>query len=260
MTKVAIPAIEIAKAYLLAELSKIFPGDNFQNSLEDNIGKLPDQDVWRLLEALSFTYRLNGVFWSISDDSYVWNKEEVSCDSLVLTGMNPQVDRITHSETIQNNPLKFRDYLITYFKKFPDSDPEGLGQFRPKGEVIKCPTIILTAKDEKLLLLDGSNRFMAHLLNGNNTINAYIGRKVKDGKMKLGDSIFWLLRHVYEKGDETTKQSVLTVIKELVNAISDGKDAVETYWISHVRDEKLKEVGKQILLEISKTSNSQMVF
>lgn len=255
MTK-TIPAIEIAKAYLLAELNKIFPGDNFQNGLEDNIGKLSEQDVWRLLEALSFTYRLNGVFWSISDDSYVWSKEEVGCDSLVLTGMNPQVDKVTYSETIQNNPLKFRDYLTTYFVKFPNSDPEGLGQFRPKDITIKYPTIILTAKDEKFYLLDGSNRLMAHLLNGGNTMNAYVGRKVKDGKMKLGDSTFWLLRHVYEKGDETTKQSVLTVIEELVNASSDGKDAVETYWISHVRDEKLKEVGKQILLGVSKTSNS----
>ena len=255
MTK-TIPAIEIAKAYLLAELNKILPGDNFQNGLEDSIGKLSEQRVWRLLEALSFTYRLNGVFWSISDDSYVWNKEEVSCDSLVLTGMNPRVDIVTHSETIQNNPLKFRDYLITYFKKFPSSDPEGLEQFRPKGIVIKYPTILLIVKDEKLLLLDGSNRLMAHLLNGNSTINAYVGKKVKDGKMKLGDSTFWLLRHVYEKGDEKTKQSVLTVIKELVNSSSDGKNAVETYWISHARDEKLKEAGKQILLEVSKTPNS----
>lgn len=255
MTK-TIPSIEIANAYLIVELSRIFPGDSFQNGLEDNIGKLSEQDVWRLLEALSFTYRLNGVFWSISDDGYVWSKEEVSCDSLVLTGMNPQVDKITYSETIQNNPLKFRDYLITYFKKFPNSDPKGLNQFRQKGITIKYPTIILTAKDEKFYLLDGSNRLIAHLLNGNTTINAYVGRKIKNGKMKLGDSTFWLLRHIYEKGNEITKQAVLTIVKELVNSSSDGKDAIETYWISHVRDEKLKEVGKQILLEVSKTSNS----
>jgi len=251
-----IPVLTIAKSYLIAELSKIFPENSFQKGLEDNIGKLSEQDVWRLLEALSFTYRLNGVFWSISNDSYVWSKEEVNCNGLVLTGMNPRVDKVTHSETMQNNPIKFRDYLIKYFKRFPDSDPEGLDQFRPRGKVIKYQTIILIAKDEKLFLVDGSNRLMAHLLNGNSTINAFVGRKIKDGKMKLGDSTFWLLRHIYERGEETTQQSVLTVVKELVKLSSDGKNAVETYWISHVKDEKLKEIGRQVLSEVGKASNS----
>lgn len=254
MTK-NIPAIEVARAYLLAELSRIFPEDNLQNQQEENLGKLSEKEAWRLLEALSFTYRLNGVFWSISDDGNVWNKEEVNCGDLVLTGMNPQVDKVTRSKTIQNNPLKFRDYLIAYFKKFPNSDPEGLGQFRPKGQTIKYPTIILIAKDEKLFLIDGSNRLMAHLLNGNDTINAYIGKKTKVGKPKLGDSTFWLLRRVYEKSDEVTKQAVLKVSTELVRASSDGKEAVETYWMSHVKDEKIKEIGRQILSKAEETSN-----
>ncbi|MHC1716703.1 MAG: hypothetical protein AB9915_02355 [Candidatus Dojkabacteria bacterium] len=251
-----IPSVEIAKEYILVELSKIFPEDNIQKELNENVHKLSEKEVWRLLEALSSAYRLNGVFRSISDDSYIWSKEEVNCGDLVLTGMNPQVDKITYSEAIQNNPLKFRDYLVKYFEKFPTSDPEGLEQFRPKGKEIKFQTIILISNDEKLQLLDGSNRLIAHLLNGNNTISAYVGRKVKVGKMKVGDSAFWLLRHVYEKGDEATKQAILTVVKELINISSDGKEAVETYWVSHVRDEKLKEVGKQILLETKKASKT----
>lgn len=257
MTETTIPANEIAKAYLLAELDKIFPGDNFQKELEENINKLPEKEIWRLLEALSFTYRLNGVFWSISDDSFVWSKEEVDCNRLILTGMSPQIDKITHSETVDNNPIKFRNYLVNYFDKHPNDDPEGLKQFRSKGKVIKYPTILLVEIDKKLRLLDGSNRLIAHLLAGNKTITAYVGRKVKAGKMRLGDSTFWLLRKVYEKGDESTKQAVLTIVKELAYVSSDGKEAVEAYWISHVRDEKLREVGKQILLEINRISNSQ---
>jgi hypothetical protein len=78
-------------------------------------------------------------------------------------------------------------------------------------------------------------------------LTAEIGKKVKDGKMKLGDSTFWLLRKAYETGDENTKQAILTVVKELVNLSSDGKEAVQAYWIDHIRDEALKEPGKQIL-------------
>jgi len=245
--KVSVSTTEVAKAYLTAEIGKIFSGDNLQSELEGDIGRLLEKETWRLLEALSFTYRLNAVFWTLSDDGFVWSKEEVSCGNLVLTGMTPQIDKVTYSEAVQNNPLKFRDYLITYFKKFPDSDPEGLGQFRPKGTNVEYPTIILVSRDEKLRLLDGSNRLMAQLLNGQETINAYIGKKVKDGKMKLGDSTFWLLRKAYETGDENTKQAILTVVKELVNLSSDGKEAVQAYWIDHIRDEALKEPGKQIL-------------
>lgn len=251
-----IPTIEIAKAYLIAELSKIFSEDNMQNGLEDGIAKLPKSEIWRLLEALSFTYRLNAVFWIVSDDSFVWSKEEIDCNKLLLTGMGPKIDKAIHSDRINRNPLKFRDYLIEYFKKHPDDDPEGLEQFKPKGIKIKYPIILVTEREGKFPLLDGSNRLMAHLLAGNKTITAYVGRKVKAGKMKLGDSSFLLLRQVYEKGDDITKQAVITIVKELVKASSDGENAVETYWIAHSRDEKLKEVDKQILVEVSKTPNA----
>lgn len=251
MTK-NIPAIEVAREYLIVELGKILSENNLQRSLIESIGKLSEQEVWRLLEALSFTYRLNRVFWTISDDGFVWTKENVNCNNLVLTGMNPNIDRIIFSETIQNNPINFRDYLFAYFKKFPNSDPEGLNQFRPKGITIKHPTIILTTKNGKFYLIDGSNRLIAHLLNGNNTINAYVGRKIKDGKIKLGDSTFWLLRDVFEKGDKLTKHAVLTIVKELIDASSDGKKAIETYWISHVRNVQVKEAGKKIIKDLEK--------
>lgn len=248
MKRTTVPALEVGKEYLIDELSRIFPEENFRKELVRDISKLSEKQLWRLLEALSFSYRLNKVFWLVSDDSYVWSKEKVSCNDLILSGMNPQINKVIFSKIVQNNPLKFRDYLIAYFKKYPKKDPEGLGQFRPKSVSIKTPTIYLFERDRKLRLFDGQNRFIAHLLAGNKKINAYVGRKVKAGKMRIGDSTFWLLRKVYEKGNKPTKQAVITVVKELMKTSSDGKNAVKNYWISHVvNDEALKKVGKKLI-------------
>ena len=252
MAKVNVPAIEVARAYLIAELSKIFSREKFQGELRKGINELPEKEIWRLLEALSFTYRLNGVFWSIGDSGLIWEKKKINCGKLMLTGMSPQIDRVTHSEVIQNNPLKFRDYLIKYFKKHPKDDPDGLGQFRPKDAPIKYPTIFLIRKEKKLYLLDGSNRMMACLLKGNEAMTAYVGKRVKAEKRKLGDSTFLLLRKIYETGDASLKRAVLLVTKELMVKSSDGRKAVKTYWVDHVRDKKLRKAGECLFLDAGK--------
>jgi len=251
MSTANVSAEEVAKSYLVAELSKILPGESSQKELEQNIAQMKTKDMWRMLEAMSFTYRLNGIFWAISDDGLLWSREEIDCSGITLTGMSPQIDKVTHSDNVGQNPIKFRDYLIEYFKKHSNDEHEGLSQFRSRKIEIKHSTIIVLEKEDKLLILDGSNRLMAHLLSGEDDISAYVGRRSRPGKMRLGDSTFWLLRRVYEKGGEPTKKAVLTVVKELIKASSDGKNAVKTYWISHARDETLKKVGKELIDENS---------
>lgn len=240
---------EVAKYYLISELNKILPGESTQKELEENISKMSTKEMWRLLEALSFTYRLNGIFWRLSDDGLIWSKENIDCNNVVLTGMNPSIDKVTHTDVVSRNPLKFKDYLLEYFKKHPENDPEDLGQFRPRKFEITYPSIIVLEEEGKFLMLDGSNRLMAQVMGGENSVSAYVGKRSKPGKMRIGDSTFWLLRRVYEKGDEETKQAVLTVIKRLIEASSDGKSAVETYWIEHARDETIKQVGEKLIEE-----------
>lgn len=243
----SVSPLEVGKVYLLAELDKIFPGENCQKELEKNIDNLSEKDLWRLLEAMSFTYRLNGIFWYVSDGSFTWTEEEVDCSTLTLTGINSDIDKLTSSQKVQNNAVKFRDYLISYFKKHPNDDPEKLGQFRPQGIPIKFPTIIVMEDRGKLKILDGSNRLMAHLLNGGTKIKAIVGRKIKKGKRRLGDSTFWLLRWAYQNSEEKDKEAILQTIKRLRDLSSDGKEAIKTYWIDYVRDEKLKKAGKSLL-------------
>lgn len=251
MNNSIIAPLDVAKVYLLAELGKIFPGENIQKELPQDIAALSEEQVWRLLEALSFTYRLNGVFWIISDTSFVWTQEILPCANVVLTGMNPQVDAVTHSPEINRDPLKFRDYLLKYFEEYPTTDPEGLEQFRPGKILLKNPTILVTQNQDKFYLLDGSNRFIAQLLNGKTEVNAIVGRKNGQGKIRIGDSTFWLLRHAYERcTEEAEKQAILLTVKKLMGISSDGKHAVQTYWVEHVMDQAQKKVGEQLLLEV----------
>jgi hypothetical protein len=240
-------SVDVAKMYIQAELSRIFSALEIQEELSRGINGLSEKELLRLLEALSFTYRLNPMFWYLSDDSYTWRKEEVNCDKLILTGMKPEIDAITHSDTIQNNPLKFRDYLLNYFGKYPSNDPEGLGQFRPSGKKIRYPTIFLIEENGKLKLIDGSNRLMATLLQGGTKISAIIGTKTANGKPHIGDSTFWLLRRLYERGDPKEKEAVLLVVKKLMRENADGRKAIEEYWVKHVKDEEIKKVGRSLL-------------
>jgi hypothetical protein len=250
MDKNNLPAIEVCKNYLTAELSKIFQEGNFKEGLINSINKLSERDLWRLLEAISFTYRLNGVFEIVSNTSFAWKEKEVDCKDLILTGMNPSINKIINSERIKNDPIKFRDYLLSYFKEHPHDDPENLDQFRPNAKPIEYPTILLIQDEDKLKLLDGSNRLMAHLINGGTKMNAIIGKSVVNGKRRIGDSTFLLLRMAYETSGDKEKQAIYTTTKRLIELSSDGHKAIQAYWIDHTEDETLKKIGKSLLSEI----------
>lgn len=245
-----IDALDAAKIYIVAELSKIFSAENLQNGLVEGVHTLSEKQIWRLLEALSFTYRLNSMFWCLGDTSFSWREEEVDCTRLTLTRMNPYIDIVTHRDDIQGDPIKFRDYLIQYFRDNPDSDPEHLGQFRPSEKTIQYPVIFLKEEEGKLYLLDGSNRLVAHLLKGGNVINAIIGTKTQEGKPRIGDSTFWMLSRAFEKcATPEEKSAILSTVKIILGSSSDGAKAIQEYWIDHSKNEETKKAGRELLLE-----------
>ena len=67
--------------------------------------------------------------------------------------------------------------------------------------------------------------------------------------MRVGDSTFYLLRYLYERSEETDKGAILTTTRKLMKEASDGRKAVQSYWIDHARDEDLKKVGEKLLTE-----------
>ena len=97
-------------------------------------------------------------------------------------------------------------------------------------------------------MLDGSNRLMNLVLNGAKEITAFVARETNPkGKMRVGDSTFYLLRILYERSDEEDRKSILNTTKRLMQEASDGKTAVKVYWVDHAKDEDLKKIGEELL-------------
>ena len=239
--------IEVGKYYLKVELSRIFPG-KARGFIEKGVEGLNNKEFWRLLEALSFSHRLNSVFWCVSDNSYSWSEERIQTRKVMLTGMTKAINKTIYSKEIDQDPLKFHDFLIKYFEKYKNEDPKKLGQLRPKEKSIVYPRILIKEEEGKLYIIDGMNRYIAQLLRGEKKILVFVGRKSREGKQRIGDSSFLLLRKAYKKGNEEEKKAVLVIAEKLMKMSSDGKGAVRDYWVEHIRDDKeTKEAGLLLL-------------
>ncbi|HSH31459.1 MAG TPA: hypothetical protein VK963_02210 [Candidatus Saccharimonadales bacterium] len=248
--------VEIAKYYLTVALTKLFePGmaPEMRQAIAARVAQLEGEELWRLIEAFSVARGLNDIFWYLSKETFSWSEEDWDASQIVLTGMAPAIDRVMCSEAVNRSPLKFRDYLRTYFQQHPDDDPDGLGVFRPSGRPIIYRHIFLRESDGRVLMLDGSHRLMELLLNGEDRVLAFVGRGDPAGKTKIGPSVFRLLRLVYQ---QKPAEGILQTVKQLMAASSDGAQAVQTYWVEHVRDEEIKQVGRKLLQETKEEHSS----
>lgn len=247
--------IEVGKYYLKTELNRLLPG-KARSFIEEGVDKLEGKELWRFLEALSLSYRLNGVFFAVSDDSFTWSEEEIYIKDVVITGMTQSINKVIFSEEINQDTLKFREFLLEYFEKHKKTDPQNLGQLRPKNKRIIYRRIIVKEDGGKYHIVDGMNRFTAQLLRGKKKVKAFVGRKTRHGKPMIGDSVFVVLRKAYELGNETEKKSVLTVVRKLIKYFSDGLSAMKNYWIEPAYGKKeVRNAGKKLLEEIEESGH-----
>lgn len=244
-----VSATEVGKYYLKIELSKLFPAEELRVGIDKTIDSLEDYDFWRLLEAMSFTFRLNWIFWAISNTKYTWSEEEWSPEEVTYVRMRPSIDKITFSADINGNPIKFRDYLKKYFDEHPNDDPEGLEQFRPTpSREINYEKLFLVHYGNKVELIDGGNRLMASLAKGNERLIAYTAHETNPaGKCRIGDSTFWLLGRTYIEASAEDKNAVLKTIELLVNLSVDGKQAAQNYWLNNIPDPELKKKCEELI-------------
>lgn len=156
--------------------------------------------------------------------------------------MRPSIDKITFSPEINGNPIKFKEYLLKYFEAHPHDDPEDLEQFRPNtNRTITYNKLFIVEENDKMKLLDGGNRLIAGLMQGQTKITAYIGREIDtEEKFRIGDSTFWMLGRLYNTTAPENKDTVLKTIELLVNISVDGKQAIQKYWLPNIKDPELK--------------------
>ncbi len=249
--RVLVPARHVAEQYLGAELTRITGQRSLTVHEADHIQSLPDDEFWRLVQGLSSTYRLNYVSEFLGNTGYSWYSEPRSANDLEMPKMSPDIDRITHSVDIGRNMLKFRDYLQAYFADYPRSDPYNLGQFRliETRAPAYYKEIILKYRDGKLIVVDGNNRLMRHLLEGNDSFEAFTGYPSdEEPALKATWAEFRTLRNLWRTtDDEVTRDAILTTVRRLMYITHDGREAVEVMWVIYGRFDDVIAAGRDLL-------------
>jgi hypothetical protein len=242
---------EVAKYYLEIEFSKLFK--NVATELiNETISNLSENKVWALLEAMSFTYHLNGVFFKLSKEGYFWNEEIWNVEDLLFTGMDSNVNKVIFSKEINGDAVKFKNYLLNYFETYKDNDPEKLFSYKPTGKPMEYTKLIATEKEGKIAMLDGSHRLTEMLLNGIKEVNIFVGHPTdeipeKDKRYLVGSSTLILLTILYKQGNEEEKKAVLTIVQELIDKTLDGKEATRKYWVERMKDDEIRNAGETLL-------------
>lgn len=214
--------VNVARYYLEIELLKLFKKSTeiMAESIKETVQNLSESKVWALLEAMSFTYHLNGVFYNISRDNYTWKEEVWHVRDLILIGMDSKANKVI-SEKVNGDAFKFNK-------------------------------LIMKEQDGKIQMLDGSHRLTEMLLANIEEVVAYVGHPItKKAEEKpisrIGNSTFILLTIMFKQGNSEERKSVVMLVKQLIRNSVDGRDAVQKYWVDVQRDEEIKEAGITIL-------------
>lgn len=250
--------IEIGRYYLKSEIGTIIDKaediPEFWTATEKSLEAKSDLQVWSLLEAFSGAYRLNGVFSWLSSNAYTWNLEEWNIESVELTKVDPAVNKILNR--VNFNLDKFTDYLTTYFKKNPNSDPKGLNEFRNCHEKkIRYKTVIGWEEEGRLKLLDGIHRAVTLWLQGEKTVKVYVARgtSTKESETKLVASypiyvLWWLARKSYEEKKDVF-DAVVKILRELRGRFRNTDEIVKECLKHQPDDEATKKMVKSVLIQ-----------
>ena len=216
-----VSAPEVARYYLKCELGYVLPELSQETDFEE-IDKKSEDEVMMLGEALATHYRCNAVWWVVADPLYHWTEEEVPVSQVRMSGMGDDtaITDLIYSEEIQNDPLKLKRRLADYYQKHPD-DPEKY-DVKP-GRRIKLPKVLLVEYKGELRLLDGSHRFIEQLLNGAETVTAYVARSSRKPAVirpMVGDGEFRILFRAYRNTDSPDEKAKIREFAQMLAANS----------------------------------------
>jgi len=228
----------VAKYYVESELDNIIKGENIKL-----VEGLYSSNMSRLLEALSFTYRANGVFDYIESDQFTWEERTVSIDDITLTGMSSEITKVIYSDEVQQNPHKFIEFVRNH------ADDKRFEEIQPRDIPDNRRTLILREKDGVIKMLDGSHRFLAMAMNGTTLFHAYVATITDaDAKPAIGDTIFLRMRRLWQTTkDADFKNSIENTVVGMIKETSNGANSVRIYWVNAAPTEEVKTAGKHIL-------------
>ncbi|MDB5183859.1 MAG: hypothetical protein JWO07_540 [Candidatus Saccharibacteria bacterium] len=251
-----VPPTDVARGYLQVELGNVF-GENLRSdagSIDESLETLSVSQVNRLLEAVSYTYRMNGTFHKVTDASLDWMDVELPLDAILLTKIKPHISEIVYSSDIQRSPIAFAAFLGEYFSHHPDlaDDPQDLNEFRPRSLAGNATSLITSESDGVIEVFDGNHRLTNAALLGAVSVRVFAG--IPNGRESIsmkGDSVFLTLRLEYEKAESSEERvHILETCLLLAKSSTDGRDAIHSYWVEHALTEEVASEGKVMLARL----------
>ena len=243
----------VGEAYLAAELHKLFRWDTKELAEQMHaISALSDQDFFKLLEAFSFTYRLNGVFYRVGSEKYLWVEAIVPIENLTLTGIEPVVDAVVQSTDIQHHPVAFAQFLKDHFQTVDDVSQSAFRVFIPDTTVnLENQVLFAQEKHDQIRMFDGGHRILAMAQLGIESCRMYIAISKENASeipQMRGPAVFLHLRKAFEATqDHAVRANIVAVCRHLISTSSDGVSAVQTYWIDYAQDDDVKAAGAAML-------------
>ncbi len=245
---------KVGEEYIRAELHRLFRWHKGRLDTEmERIKGLSTSSFYRILEAFSFTYRLNGVFYRVGHKKFSWVEVILPIDQIVLTGIKPRVDEIIQTERIGRRPLLFAQYLREYFEHHNegDIDPDLVEFIVDESlEDLESEIILAQEKNGEVRIFDGSHRLLALGQKGVESVRCYVAIETPESEAlpMRGAAVFLHLRQLFERTDDAEmRDHIIAVTSQLVKTSTNGVKEVQTYWIDYATEGFVADAGRKIL-------------
>lgn len=150
---------------------------------------------------------LNWIADFLTDRNIQWTKEELTLESLYLTGTGPEWNAII-IDRAERSPAKLRQLI--------QNDPSIAEVFA--NEPWSEREILVRADGEKLKVLDGMHRVVAAIRDGRATVKAYVARQEGVPRPQCEPHVVYDFLRAYERGSNRDREAVVNALRFLRKA------------------------------------------
>lgn len=231
--------IDMGKMLLAHEMVKLFPDlGNYEeiktqvnNQWGDISGVVAVRDFWNLIDSIMMGYKLKNITKDITCQYYSWN--------LVQTQAIGELKFSTNINNLASN-TKTASEISAFLKANPTELKRitvGTSESFPRNNARHLDPIIILSQGNDLFVHDGNGRLLKAVVEGQETINAYIGTQSQAPK-----SNHWVpTSYLMKLADARSKDLLLATFRESDNAIFEFQDRVMAE--DRFKREMLGEIG-----------------
>ena len=216
--------IDIGKMLLAHEMIKLFPQlfdyDELKTQINDqwsNLnGEVAVRDFWNLIDSIMMGCKLKNITRDITSQHYSWNLVQTQAVSELK--FSTDINRLTSNTKTASEVSAFLRANPTELKRVTD----GTSKAFPENNARHLDPIIILSQDGSLFVHDGNGRLLKAVVEGKETINAYIGTQNQAPK-----SNHWVpTSYLMKLADARSKDLLLVTFRESDNAIFEFQDRV----------------------------------